>query len=322
MSRRAWVVIGLLAALAVCMGALRLLTGDTWGWPVDGEILELRTQRLVIGATVGAALATAGALLQALLRNPLASPYVVGISSGAAVGVMVSAAGWVAFLGLVADELAALTGAVMSMLAVYVLAQRRGRIDPLGLLLVGVIVNAINGAAIMCINYLMPQGLRGQMVLWTLGYLNENLSSRTPVVLLAIVLAGIAAAWWQGRAMDVASFSDAEAHSLGLNLPRIRLILFGIAGLLTSISVVLAGPIGFVGLICPHFVRLLLGPTHRPLIIGSALAGAALVVGADAGVKLLDRGQGLLPIGILTSLVGGPVFLLMLRPHLGRGMDT
>ena len=129
--------------------------------------------------------------------------------------------------------------------------------------------------------------------------------------------------------MDVAVFSDTEAHALGVDVRRLRLVLFMLAGLLTAGSVLLAGPIGFVGLICPHLVRLAIGPRHRALIAGSALAGAALMIAADTMVKLLaspqvaswlgTSNQGLLPIGVLTAMIGGPLFLWMLRPHLGRG---
>lgn len=320
-------VLSLLIAATGVFG-LRLLVGEGLNWPATGEIAGLRLQRAAIGTVIGAALAVAGTLLQALLRNPLASPYVVGISSGAAAGVMlnsIGALGFVAAAGIVkdiGDQTAALAGALATMAAVYVLGQKRGRLDPLGLLLVGVIVNAINGAAIMFINFMSTPADRGQMALWLLGYINEEAGWATIGWVAAVTAMASGAAWACGRSMDLASFSDAEAHSMGVSMARLRLTLFVLAGLLVSGSVVLAGPIGFVGLICPHLVRLLIGPSHRPLILGSACAGAGLVIGADIAVKLLDRGQGLMPIGILTAIIGGPVFLMMLRPQLGRGADS
>lgn len=317
-TRRAvtFIVLGVLLA-AACV--LRLIVGESFGWPGSG-ILEIRAQRLLIGVTIGAALAVAGVLLQALLRNPLASPYILGISTGAALGVMIAvfAFGSAAAVVFGIDQLAALIGALVTMAVVYLLAQKRGWIDPLGLLLVGVIMNAINGAAIMFLNYLTPHGAKPQITLWMMGYFNENVGWPALGVVAAASVAGIGLAWSLGRAMDIATLSDAEAESVGLNLRRLRLGLFGVAGLLTAGSIVLAGPIAFVGLICPHIVRLAIGPAHRPLVIGSAMAGAALIVGADVAVKALDLGQGLMPIGIITALVGGPVFVALLRPQLGR----
>ena len=316
------VAITLIVLLVALVGAClaRLMIGETRGWPESPEILSIRIDRLLVGGTVGAALAVAGAILQALLRNPLASPYIVGISSGASVGVMISWVGWLGFIGLgaVSDHVAALAGALASMAIVYALAQRGGRIEPLGLLLVGVIMNAINSAIMMFINYITPHGQRGQMALWMLGYLNENAGREAIVLTLIVCAIGIAVALAMARSMDIASFSDAEAHSMGVNLPRLRVMMFLVAGWLTAAGVVLAGPIGFVGLIAPHAVRLAAGPAHRPLIAGSALAGATLVIGADVGVKLLDLGYGLMPIGVVTALVGGPLFLFMLRSELRR----
>jgi iron complex transport system permease protein len=230
-----------------------------------------------------------------------------------------------ATLALGSTHLGALAGALATMAVVYALGQRRGWIDPLGLLLVGVIVNAVNGSLVMFFSYLMPANLRGQVSLWAMGYFNENVMVQWPpwslVIVGGVTVAGLALAAWFGRAMDLATLSDDEAQSMGLNLRTLRLALFALAGMLTAGSIVLAGPIGFVGLICPHFVRLMIGPSHRPLIIGAALAGAALVIAADGAVKLADLGQGLMPIGILTSLIGGPVFLWMLHRRLGGGLN-
>jgi len=328
---RSVTVLLVLLVLLCIVSVLRLVTGETFGWPGSNEVLSLRIDRLLIGLTVGAGLAVAGALLQGLLRNPLASPYILGVSSGAALGVMVGWMGWLAVIGPVDDHLAALGGAAVTLVIVLLLAQKRGRLDPLGLLLVGVIVNAINGAAIMFINYLSPHGLRGNMALWLLGYFNEDVASEVlytfggtglTTLHLAAGATGlcIIAAVAMGRGLDVASFADDEAHAMGVNLALLRLVMFALAGVMTAAAVVLAGPIGFVGLICPHIVRLAAGPHHRTLLIGSALAGAGLIVGADVAVKQLDVGQGMMPIGVLTALIGGPVFVILLRPQLGRGV--
>ena len=324
--RTGFVLIGL-AVLLVAAVIGRLLVGYDHGWPgLDAsgrEVLEIRAQRGAMALIVGAALSVAGALLQALLRNPLASPYLLGVSSGAAVGVMVSrmllyfgvASAWTA----ISTPVAAALGALGSLVVVYLLAQKRGWVDPLGLILVGVIVNAINGAAVMFINYLAPRGMRGDIALWMMGFLNSNTDWGTIGGIAAITIAIIVLVTIKGRALDVATFSDAEAASMGVNLPRLRLVVFALAGLLTAGTVLLAGPIGFVGLICPHAVRLAIGPRHQPLLVGSALAGAALMLGADVLVQVVAPRHGQMPIGAIMALIGGPVFLLMLRPQLGRG---
>jgi iron complex transport system permease protein len=317
--RRDALVIAFFAALLVIVAVARLYIGDTNGfgnWPV----LKLRGYRLLSGLSVGAALAVSGTLLQALMRNPLASPYLLGISSGAALGVVASHLGMLAFLGYFAGPACAVIAALGTLLIIYLLAQKRGWIDPLGLLLVGVIVNAILGAIIMFIHYREPQGLGLDITRWMLGYIDEGLSVFVITGVAGLTALGVAVASLLGRSIDVATFSDAEAHALGLHLPRLRLGMFALAGVLTAGSVMLAGPIGFVGLVCPHIVRVLVGPRHTPLILGAALAGSALVVGTDTAIKLVDLG--LMPIGILMAMIGGPVFLWMLRPQLGRGADA
>ncbi|MBN1441979.1 MAG: iron ABC transporter permease, partial [Planctomycetes bacterium] len=271
---RAALVIAAWSVLLAAAAAARILIGEEYGWPAP-EVLELRAQRLAIGSAVGAALAASGVMLQALLRNPLASPYVLGLSSGATLGVfargLLPILGGASLIEFGADHTAAVIGAVAVMAVVYALGQKRGRIDPLGLLLVGVIINSINGAAIMFISYLAPHFQRGHMTLWLLGYFNENAAWTEIAVVASVTLAGVAAAAWLGPATDVATLSSVEAHGLGLRIHRLRIALFVLAGILTAGSVMLAGPIGFVGLVCPHLVRLSLGPRHRPLVIGSAL---------------------------------------------------
>jgi len=339
LSRAGVVLIGLGVVLAIAC-VLRLVVGESIGVPGE-TVFRWRLERLLIGVSVGAALAVGGVLLQALLRNALASPYILGISSGAAVGVMgttylaeIGLLGASSAIALGANHAGAVLGAIATLAVVYMLSQKGGFVDPLGLLLVGVVVNAINGAAIMFINYMVPHQLRPNLAVWMMGYFNEHatLPSMWPwraafwgspiIIVLIVTAAGIAVAVKLSRSMDVATLGDDEAESVGLNLPRLRLALFTLAGVLTAGTVVLAGPIGFVGLICPHLVRVMVGPGHRVLVIGSALAGAALLVGADVLIRLADVGQGLMPIGVLTALIGGPVFLWMLRPKLGRGVDV
>jgi iron complex transport system permease protein len=335
-------VIPALLLLTAAAALLRLCVGEVWGWPSGGlgpalhrilvvrglgnpvdtvQIMDLRLLRVILAIVVGATLASSGVALQSLLRNPLAEPFILGLSSGAAVGVMAQMT--ISYrlnqtLGPV--HTGGLIGAVATMAIVFAASRRRGMLDPLGLLLVGVVVSTINGAVIMLLNYVAgPAGLREDLSRWMMGFLNESVRGPDLLVVLLISGTGIALLMAAGRSMDVATFSDEEAISLGVNLPVLRTTLFIVASVLAAGSVVLAGPIAFVGLICPHVVRLLLGPGHRALVAGSALAGATLILLADTASFALDFGQGRMPIGIFTAMLGGPVFLWMLRPHLGRG---
>ncbi len=318
--------LGILAALALTAAVLRILIDrDTAGrialaWPRP-EYAWLRWTALAVGATVGASLATSGVLLQALLRNPLASPFILGITAGAGLGVMTamylghvtgSASTWTA-----TSVTPALVGALAVMVVVYTLAQRRGWIDPVSMVLVGVIVSAVCGALIMLLQHLVPAGLHGEITRWMMGRIPESTPMSSLVFAGGLSVAGVVIATVMGRAMDAATLGDDEARSVGLALGPLRVWMFLLAGALTAGAVALCGPIGFVGLIAPHAARLVLGPHHTPLVIGAALAGVILVVGADVARQTIDLGTGRMPIGVFTALIGGPAFIWLLRT--GRG---
>ncbi|HCD31368.1 MAG TPA: hypothetical protein DER01_03110 [Phycisphaerales bacterium] len=336
-----WYWIGLLVLLLGGVYALRLFLGSSGiGWPVGENasyFLQLRSLRGTEAVCVGAALAVGGVALQVLLRNPLAEPYILGLSSGAAVGVMCQMLigfdlGIMLHLGVfsgkldflieaLSNHLGALVGSLVSLIIVYLIGQRKGVIDPLGLLLVGVILSSINGSIIMLINYLpSPAGLREDLARWMMGYLHESLPVSTVWTICVITGIGIAILWTLAGDMDAATFPSEGAHSLGVRLKRLRIILFVIAGMLASGAVVLAGPVAFVGLVCPHVARLLVGPTHIRVIPASALCGAILILVADCFSTWIDilTNRGRLPIGIFTAVIGGISFLWLLRPQLGR----
>lgn len=312
-------VICLLLCAAACAGAglLRLLVGGQGlAFPASPEVWDLRLTRLGSGLVVGAALGLAGLQLQCLLRNPLASPDLLGLASGAGLGVTLSA--YLGFLatGAIApaavSSSAALAGAAGALLVVYALSARGGLIDPARLILVGVVVALMASAASMFVEHLLPdRGMASRR--WLLGALRDD--ARAPEVLgvgLAAVVA-LAVTARLGPSMDAASLDEHEARSVGVRLGGLRVFLFASAAVLTAASVTLAGPVGFVGLIAPHAVRRIAGPGHRVGAIGSALLGAGLVVAADALVKAIDLGGGRLPIGVLTSLIGGPVLIWLIR---------
>lgn len=303
--------------LAAALG-LRLLVGpDGFGLPEQG--LDFRIRRAIAGAIVGAALALAGVKLQCLLRNPLASPDLLGLASGAGLGVMTAA--YLAYRA--GDAMAtavggtigvgALIGAVGVLGLIYVLSQRRGLIDPVSLVLVGVVMSLMCGSITVLIKQLMPPNVGMATERWLLGSLSDDTTSRQLSVIGAIVAVCLAYGVKSGPAMDAASLGDDEARSVGVNLTALRAGLFLGSGVLAACAVVLAGPIGFVGLVCPHVARMMGGPGHRWLVVNAALAGAALVVLADVTVKAIELPTGRIPISVVTAVLGGPFFIWLLR---------
>ncbi len=325
-SRRQFIGIIALLVVAAIVIILRLLVykdldGNLiWSWP-SPDIAQLRWTSVAVGTLVGISLAVSGVLLQALLRNPLASPFILGISSGAALGVMTAIyAGHVLGFALTRDGsnmLPAALGAVITLALVYMLGQRRGWLDPLSLVLIGVVISAICGALIMFLQHLVPQGLRGDLVTWMMGHISQSVGRTTLITTSGLALAGTAIAFTLGRAMDAATLGDDEARTVGLAIGPLRLGLFVLAGALTALAVALTGPIAFVGLIAPHTARLLLGPRHAVLVIGSALVGITLLVGSDVISQIVSVGGGRMPVGVFTALIGGPAFIWLLRT--GRG---
>lgn len=322
--------LAILAGLGAAAVVLRLLLGRTIGvdglvTPVFGlpasDILEIRLNTVLAATAAGAALGLSGLAFQVLLRNPLASPWVLGVSSGAGFGLMLAAwlvrlGGWASAVGggllLAGGMPAAGLGAVFAIGVVWLLSRRLGGFDPVGLVLCGVVVGATFGAGTMLLQHLVPNGVRGDFVSWLMGRIPELPPRWLIVVAGAAVLAALAAAFrWSGR-LDAMALGEDEARSVGVPLNAIRATLLATGGSLAAIAVVLVGPIAFVGLLSPHAARLLVGPHHRFLAPATALSGGCLLTGADTIRQLIDFGGGRLPIGVLTALVGGPAFLWLL----------
>jgi iron complex transport system permease protein len=212
----------------------------------------------------------------------------------------------------------AIAGAMLTLAIVYALGQRRGWLDPVSLVLVGVIVCAVCGAGIMFFQHAVPTGLHHEFTMWLMGYIPE-ISSRSAMISSGAIAAGaLAIGMWLGGAMDAATLGDDEARSVGLAVGPLRVTMFALAGILAAATVAVAGPIGFVGLIGPHAARLVLGPRHTMLIPGAALAGITLVVGADVARQTITIGAGRMPIGIFTALIGGPAFIWLLLSGKGQ----
>lgn len=318
-------MLGAMFLLLVAAVVLRLLVGDPRGglhWPESADFWTLRGDRAWAGAIVGVALAVGGVMLQSLLRNPLASPDLIGPGAGAGLGVMIAVyvghAAGVPMVSTAAFAGPATLGSVGALALVYILAQRRGFVEPVSLVLIGVMTSLICGALTMLVSRLMPPDAARVGSLWMFGAISDEVQRPTLWAVSAVALGATAFGAWAGPAMDAAAMSEDEARSVGVAVAPLRLAMFGISGILAAAAVVIAGPIGFVGLVCPHLFRLLAGPSHRVLILGAAAAGAALVVAADAAVKAVEVDTGRLPIGILTTLLGGPIFLWLLRRDAAR----
>ena len=309
----------LLLILLLAAAVLRLLITRGVGGELSlafpsGKILMYRSVPLIAAIIVGSALGVSGMGLQVLLRNPLASPWILGLSSGAGLGVMATmyAEHTTGYSILGGQTFGAIAGAVGSLLLVFVLSRRRGGIDPMTMVLVGVVISVLCGAGIMIFQHLVPMGLRGSFTTWLMGSLPEVESWWRLGILGVVVSCGIGLIAWWGPTLDAACLSDDEAKSVGVDLPRIRRRLFFTSSILAAIGVILAGPIAFVGLIAPHGARLLIRGSHRSLAIATAIVGALLLLCADDIRQIIDFGTGRLPIGIVTSVVGGLVFLVLL----------
>ncbi|MFA6133376.1 MAG: iron ABC transporter permease [Phycisphaerae bacterium] len=303
----------LLALTLVAAAACSLVGVAKLSWPV----WTMRLMRLGMAATVGAALASAGMALQALLRNPLAEPYILGVSSGAGVGVLLGSvlAGTIGLAAWVSTPVLALIGALATCAIVYGIAQRRGRLDPYVLLLSGVIVNVFNGALMLAILlFADPNGVIN-MVGWGMGMIRDTVSPTLLLVCVVAVVAGWAALMLRGSSFNALSLGDEVAASVGVAVHYLRVETFGVAALMTAGAVALAGPVGFVGLIVPHLCRLIVGPDHRRLVMYCGLVGAVFLMVADTLCRTVGEwvSLGAVPVGIVTALAGGPFFIFLLR---------
>ena len=273
-------------------------------------VMQIRLPRVIVAALVGAALGIAGATMQAVFRNPLAEPGVIGISAGAATGAVTAIYfGWVALSRWVLP-VAAFLGAVVTMLAVFAVASTRRDRSPATLLMIGIAISAFLGAVIsvMVTTASTEEELRG-IVFWLQGGLGARTWDHVHLVLVPIMAAAVALAAF-GRDLNVLLIGDNAARSSGVDVGRTRIGLLVLASLLTGAAVSVSGVIGFVGLVVPHAIRLVLGPDNRVLLPASALGGAAFLVLADVVARTAFSPLAL-PVGILTALLGAPVFLYL-----------
>lgn len=277
----------------------------------DSIVWQLRAPRVLLGALVGAGLALVGTVLQAVTRNPLADPHLLGVSSGAAFGAVIVVLYLGEFAGLLSLPLAAFVGALASMLLVLAIASRGGRLESDRLLLAGVAVSFVMMAASNLLLYLGNPHAASSVLFWMLGGLGLARWELLwlPALCLALALAVLLGL---GRALNALMAGEQSAVSLGLEPRRVRLLVFVVASLLTGVLVSLSGAIGFVGLMLPHVARFLVGAEHRRVLPVAALLGALFLVWVDVAARTWLAPQDL-PIGIVTAAIGGVFFVALLR---------
>jgi len=287
------------------------------GEPVARDIvLQLRMPRVLLGGLVGGGLAVAGATFQALLRNPLAEPYILGISGGASVGAVLVLALGLAAAGSWVLPLAAFAGALLAIALVFRVATSTGRaMDVRVLLLAGVVVAAFFSACIALILSISSARTVQSAVLWIMGSLSAA-SWRSLILTAAYTLPACLVLMGMARPLNLMAIGEETAHYLGADVEGVKRVSLGVAALVTAAGVAVAGVIGFVGLVVPHAVRMLAGSDHRALLPLSFLAGAAFLTAADLVARLVLAPTEI-PIGVVTAFVGVPFFLVLLRRSFG-----
>ena len=283
----------------------------------DAIVWLIRLPRVVVAAIVGTGLATAGAIMQSLFRNPLADPSLTGIGSGAVLGAVAAFVGGWTTVSVVALPLSAIGSSLLALMIVYGIATRRGTTPILTLLLVGIAVGAFLTAIsslLLSLNVVTWQ-VTQEIVFWTMG----GLDSRTwaHVWLSApFVAIGVTAALLQSRTLDLLAFGETDAGARGVDVEASKRLLVLTAAMLTGASVAVAGLVGFVGLVVPHAIRLLLGPRHRTLLPATAVGGAAFLIVCDIAARVA-RPPAEIRLGVVTAICGSPLFLIILLERQG-----
>jgi len=278
----------------------------------EAIVLRHRVPRIFMAALVGSALTLAGIAFQALLRNPLAEPYILGVSSGGSLGAMIAISlGIGSVMGLPTLPFFAFAGALLTMMLVYYIALIEKRVHPHTLLLAGVIINFFFSAIIMFLITIVSSEEAHSFQFWTMGDLYLEPGGLMLVVTICIVISGITIACY-ARNFNLLVLGEEAAMQLGVEVERVKLVTFILASLMTGAAVSACGMIGFVGLIIPHIGRMLFGGDHRILIPASTLLGAAFLILADTLARTI-LGAHEIPVGVVTALCGGPFFIYLLR---------
>jgi len=324
-------LIGLWLVVALCLpfvGQVRIGPADVWFGGEPGSLArqvfwQLRVPRLLMAMMAGAALAAAGVAFQAMFRNPLASPFTLGVSSGAGLGAALSMK--LAEEGMArapAVTTAAFFGAMGSVLAVYGVARLRRGFSTNTLLLAGVSIGFICSAVILLVEYVSSEAVTNQTIRWLMGSV-ETMGYSRLLTACPLVVLGVGILLWHRRELDLLMMGDLVAVGRGVDVRRVRRWVYFGASLMTAGVVAQTGPIAFVGLVVPHVIRLMVGPVHRTLLPAALLGGACFLPACDMvarnGMQWLQGSSLVIPVGVLTSLIGGVFFLGML---LGRRVET
>ncbi|MFC5959468.1 FecCD family ABC transporter permease [Streptomyces pratens] len=316
------------ATAGLAIGSVQVPPGQVWGivthalgadwqdpdWSRAREtiVVDVRAPRVLLGAVAGAGLAVVGTALQALVRNPLAEPYLLGVSSGASLGAVSVIVFGVTVFGPVSLSVAAFVGALGALLLVYATARTGGRITSARLVLSGVAIAAVLTAVLDLLLLTTDSGNEARAVLaWTLGGLG-GVDWGTLWLPSAALLLGIGVLMVQARNLNLLLAGEEAATTMGLDVARFRARLFVLLSLVTGVLVAATGPIGFVGLMMPHIVRLFVGGDHRRVLPTAALGGAVFLIWADIAARTIAAPMEI-PVGVLTALCGGPFFLWLLR---------
>ena len=315
----------LLAILAANTGAMSLSLRTLMGLPLNDGLwqvwLTVRLPRVLLAVVVGCALASSGAVMQGLFRNPLADPGLLGISSGAALAValtIVMPFSLPPLLALYSHMISAFVGSLAISLIVFTLS-RFGHGGLSRLLLAGIAINALCGAAVGVLTYISDDQQLRQFSLWSMGSLGQA-QWPTLAVASSLILPACIATFFMSRRLNILQLGEEDAHYLGVNVRRTQLQLLLLSALLVGAAVAVSGVIGFIGLVIPHLLRMRIGADHRWLLPGSAMAGACLLLLADTLARTLVA-PAEMPVGLITSIIGGPYCLwLILRPGVPRNV--
>ena len=331
MSGRKWTltllcVLALVALLFAFMlldlswaGNRTLSLGEVWAaltgngsWGTDQIVNVRNLPRIVMGIFVGAGLAVTGGVMQAVFRNPLADPYILGLSSGASLGSAVAILFGLSFIPLsVSQPILAFVFCLMTMFLVYTVSRMGGgNVRTETLVLAGVAVSALISAVVSFLTYIAPSDEMQDIVFWSMGNLGGDWTE--VAIVGSIVTVGVAIMLTQCRKLNAMMLGDAHAMDLGVDVARVRLMLLVVSSLVVAASVAFVGTIGFIGLVIPHIFRLILGPDNRLILPISTLGGAAFIIMCDYVAHAVAPYYGVLPIGVVTSLIGAPFFVYLL----------
>lgn len=324
----ALLIAGIFAGLRVGGGDFTITSREILTWLTGGTIdaqhevvlRVLRLPRVLMGLVAGGVLASAGVVYQAVLRNPLAEPYTLGVSGGATVGAALAittagALGWTSVAqGLPLLAAAALTGAAFAVVLIYLIASSAGRFSASTIILAGVTLNLIFSSFLLLLQYIADYTQIYDMIRWMMGGL--DVSSRDYWIIAPMALAGWAVVFVSVRELDLIAVDPTTAATLGVRVERVRWRLLLVVSLMTGCVVAYAGPIGFVGLIVPHSVRMVLGAPHRRVLPASIVVGGLFLLACDTLAQNLLENQEV-PVGIITSVIGGPFFVWLLLRRRG-----